>query len=251
MTASLAAARAVLGNDIDQREFDVLGHALGVAADIDVRAVSEPGPQIAAGFAHAVLHVDLLIAVARPGERQPRQQAALFHRLEFVLVEKIVAGTLVAKEQPIAARRLGRLALLKKGAERGHAGARADHDNRHVGVGRQREIMRLLHIDPHARSRLDAIGEIGRADAMPVAIRDAIAHGIDGERDAARIGLGRRRDRIKPRLQRVERLDEGFGVRPDAGEIFRSPPARRVSPRRRRGPRHWRARGLFCGVRRR
>ena len=47
----------------------------GVAADIDVRAVGEPRPQIAADLAHAVLHVDLLVAVARPGERQPRQQA--------------------------------------------------------------------------------------------------------------------------------------------------------------------------------
>ena len=37
-------ARAVRGHDIDQRALDVTRHALGVAADIDVRAVGEPGP---------------------------------------------------------------------------------------------------------------------------------------------------------------------------------------------------------------
>jgi len=37
-------ARTELGDDIDQRTFDVLGHSLGVAADIDVRALGEPGP---------------------------------------------------------------------------------------------------------------------------------------------------------------------------------------------------------------
>jgi hypothetical protein len=35
-------AYAVLGDDLDQRALDVLGHALGIAADIDVGAVGDP-----------------------------------------------------------------------------------------------------------------------------------------------------------------------------------------------------------------
>src|SRR5262245_17552018 len=67
------AARAVLRHDIDQRGLDILCHALGVAADIEVRAVGDPTPQIAANLAHTILHVDLLIAIARPRERQTRE----------------------------------------------------------------------------------------------------------------------------------------------------------------------------------
>src|SRR4051812_1497188 len=51
-------ACTVLRHDVDQRDFDVLRHPLGVAADIDMRAVGKPHPQIAADFAHAVLHVE-------------------------------------------------------------------------------------------------------------------------------------------------------------------------------------------------
>ena len=47
-----------------------------------------------------------------------------------------------------------------------------------------------------------------------------VAHRIDGERDAAGRDLGRRRDRIKPRLQRIERLDERLRIGTDAGEFL-------------------------------
>src|SRR5580698_6468855 len=43
----------------------VLAHGDG-AADIDMGAFCEPSPKIAADLAHAVLHVELLIIVARP-----------------------------------------------------------------------------------------------------------------------------------------------------------------------------------------
>ncbi len=38
-----------------------------------MRAVGEPGPEVAADLAHAVLHVEFLVAVARPGEREARE----------------------------------------------------------------------------------------------------------------------------------------------------------------------------------
>src|SRR5215472_1745025 len=43
----VAGARTVLCDDVDQRALDVLGHALGVAADIDVGALGQPRPQVA------------------------------------------------------------------------------------------------------------------------------------------------------------------------------------------------------------
>src|SRR5262249_26963768 len=64
---------AVLGDQEDQRGIDVLGHALGVAADIDVRPALQPRPQPRRVFAHAMLDVDLVRLVAREGEVKPRQ----------------------------------------------------------------------------------------------------------------------------------------------------------------------------------
>src|SRR5215472_2807595 len=83
-------ARTVRGNDLDPRGLDVPGHAFGIAADIDVRAVSEPSPQLAADLAHTVLDVELLGAVARPGERESGQRARGLQAGELVFVEEIV-----------------------------------------------------------------------------------------------------------------------------------------------------------------
>src|SRR5260370_36456987 len=60
---------------VDEGALHVPRHVLGVAADIDVGAFREPRPQVAADLAHAVLHVELLLAVARPGEREASEHA--------------------------------------------------------------------------------------------------------------------------------------------------------------------------------
>ena len=127
----------------------------------------------------------------------------------------------MAEEQPVAARRLGRHALVQEGAERRDAGAGADHDDRHRGIGRQAEGVRLLHIDFELCAGLDAARRgTSRRRRGACALADLVAHGIDGERDAAGIDLRRGRDRIEPRLQRIERLDEGFRIGADAGEFL-------------------------------
>src|SRR3974390_901602 len=60
----LRRAAAVLRNDVRQRRLDVLRHAQRVAAHVDVCAIVEPCPDVAADFAHAVMHVDFLFRVA-------------------------------------------------------------------------------------------------------------------------------------------------------------------------------------------
>src|ERR1043166_10053281 len=90
----LDGARAMLRHDVDQRALDILRHALGIAADIDMRAVGEPGPEVAADLAHAVLHEEFLAPVARPGEREAREHALRLHAGELVLVEEIVGRAL-------------------------------------------------------------------------------------------------------------------------------------------------------------
>src|SRR5882672_7143998 len=128
-------ARTMGRHDVDQRALDVLGHSLAIAADVNVSALGKPSPQVAADLAHAVLHVDFLIAVARPGKREPGQHACRLHRGQFVLVKEVISAALVAEEQPISSAGSRRHALLKKGAERRNSGAGTDHDDGHGGIG--------------------------------------------------------------------------------------------------------------------
>src|SRR5215831_9959965 len=184
-------ARAVLRDDVDERPLHVLGHALGVTAYIDVGAVGEPSPQVAPHLAHAVLHVELLLAVARPGERQAREHARGLHAGELVLVEEVVVVALMAEEQPVAAGRLRSHALVQEGAERRDAGAGSNHDDGHGRIGREPEAMGTLHVDFESVAWPDALGEVGRCHAQAAPAIDFVAHGINGEGNTAGIALRR------------------------------------------------------------
>ena len=59
--------------------------------------------------------------------------------LPLDLVEEIFALRAFAKEQPVLAGGAARRALFDEGPKRRDAGAGADHDERHVVVGRQAE----------------------------------------------------------------------------------------------------------------
>src|ERR1043166_1394966 len=92
-------ARPEARDHVDERALHVLRHVLGVAAHIEMGAVGDPGPQVAPDLAHAMLNVDFLVAVARPGQSEPREHAGRFHAGKLILVEKVVAAVLMAEEQ--------------------------------------------------------------------------------------------------------------------------------------------------------
>src|SRR6266403_286842 len=154
-------AGAKLRDDIDQCALHILCHPLGIAADIEMRALCKPGPQFATDLAHAILHVELLVAVARPRQRHSRQQAHGFQGVQFVGIEEIATAALMTEEQPVLAGRAGRLAVEQEGAERRDAGTGPDHDDRRLRVLRQAEAVRLLHIDLELLSLVDALAEEG------------------------------------------------------------------------------------------
>jgi len=154
----------VFGHNIYKGALNVFRHAQSIAAHIYVRTTLKPDPKIAPVIAHAVLDVDFLVAVARPGQRQAGEMARLAHGLELFLVEEIVVTALVAEIQPVRPWCIGRETLLQKRAERRDARAGPDHDDRLVRIGRQREVLCLLHIDAHPLTGLDAAREEGRGD---------------------------------------------------------------------------------------
>src|SRR4029079_6804128 len=138
---------------------------------------------------HAILNIYFLVAVARPGECQTREMPRLAHGLELVLIEEIIVAALMAEIEPVGPRGLHREALLQERAERRHAGAGPDHDDRFVRIGGQRKMLRLLHIDPHLLARLDAAREESRGDSKTRALIDLVAHRVDRERHATGIHL--------------------------------------------------------------
>src|ERR1700739_513745 len=185
------------GDDVDQAAFNILAHPFGIAADINIGALGEPGPYFAADLAHAILHIEFLVAVPRPSQRQSRQQARSLQGIEFVAVEKIATAALMAEEQPVLAWRAGRLAVEQERTERRDAGARPDHDDWHLRILRQREAMGLLHIDLDRIAGLEAFGEECRSQSKALALADHITHAINRQRQLSRRGIVRRRDRIK------------------------------------------------------
>src|SRR5581483_1061736 len=158
----LGAAFTVLGDDLDQGTLNVFRHALCIATHIYMCAALDPGPQVAAFIAHTVLHIDLFITVARPGERQTAEMAGLAHRFQFVLVEEIIIAALMAEIEPVRPGSPCGKALLQERPERRDAGSGPDHDDRLGRIGRQRKMLRLLHIDAHCLPDPETVAEKGR-----------------------------------------------------------------------------------------
>src|SRR5204862_2858010 len=90
--------------------------------------------------------------------------------LPFELIEEIVREGAVAEEQPAAAFRLRRTALLNEGAKRRDAGAGADHDDVALGRG-QGEMPIWLELDAHARAFLQARRVVAREALVGAALR--------------------------------------------------------------------------------
>ena len=83
--------------------FDVLGHAGGVAADVEVGAALEPGVELGGVLLHAVLDVDLVGLVAGEGGVEAGEEAVLVHGEELVFVEEVEGAALLAEEEPVVA----------------------------------------------------------------------------------------------------------------------------------------------------
>src|SRR5260370_9784001 len=105
---------ALFRGDFQQRILDVLGHALGIAADVEMSGFVEPRPERGRVLAHAMLKVDLLRLVARESKVELLEHAAALPIDDLVFVEKIRGAFLLAEEQPVGPLGAARLALLEE-----------------------------------------------------------------------------------------------------------------------------------------
>src|SRR5580693_4435830 len=75
---------ALFSDDVGEAAIDIARHPLGIAADIEMRAVFEPRPQLDGVLQEPVLDVDLVLLVARKGGVEPGQQPAVMPRGQLV-----------------------------------------------------------------------------------------------------------------------------------------------------------------------
>src|SRR5690606_19856003 len=137
----LLAHAALLADDVEQRLVHVPGHALGIAADVEVRAPLQPLVQPPRLLPQPVLDVHLLRAVARERDVHAREHAFLAPAQPFELVEEIGGEAAVAVHEPVIAPVAVLGAVLDEGAERRDAGAGTDHDDGHVAIRGQAEAI--------------------------------------------------------------------------------------------------------------
>ncbi len=101
--------------------------------------------------------------------------------LKFVFIKEVLHLALMTEEQPVPALRADGLPLLQKRAE-GRDTEQIPGDDRFFGVGREGEIMRVLHIDFEFRAEGGVFVEEGRRHAETAALAHDVANAIDRER---------------------------------------------------------------------
>src|SRR6266851_8923944 len=178
----------------------VLRHVLGVAADVEIRAVVEPIDEIAPLVPHAMLHVDLLGCIARERVLHAGQRAVGQRVLPFELIEKIMGEAAVAEEQPAAAACRGGAALLHERPERRNAGSRSDHDDVPVRRG-QREMPVRPQLYPQAAALVQPFGDMAGSNPGALAAVTVVAHRGDEEMRLVRDLALRGGDRIGARAE--------------------------------------------------
>src|SRR5690606_15033437 len=104
-------------DDAMQGLVDILGHALGIATDVEMSPLFEPLPEFGSGLQHASLHVNLFLLVATEGRVEAGEVTALHPGDDLLLVEEVGRALLITKEQPVFAVCPGRLALFEKGTK--------------------------------------------------------------------------------------------------------------------------------------
>src|SRR4051812_3003793 len=104
---------ALFLNNLSQGRVDILGHAPGIAADIEIGAFAiEPFPNLGCIREHFVLHVDLVCLIARPRAIEPRQKSIARETRPIFLVGVIAHLALRTEEEPVLPFRAERLPLL-------------------------------------------------------------------------------------------------------------------------------------------
>ena len=174
--------------------------------------VVNPAPQFGSLLAQFVLNVDFLLLIAGPGQVDAAQHAFFDVALPLHLIEEIFSKVRVAEEQPVLTLCAFRRALLHKRAERRDAGTGTNHDHRRFRVRRQTEVIVMLDKNANFAVFFDAVGQETGSAAGTSATFNIITHYANGDVDFAFHFRLRRGDRVEPRRQRAQQVNQRLGI---------------------------------------
>src|SRR6266581_5777768 len=103
---------AFLLDDLTQRGIHVFRHSTSISTYEKMRAFLEPSPDFSRVFHHAMLHVNLVGLIPRPGTIEPRENAIALESIEIVLVGIVAFLPLRSEEEPVSPFCAQRLSLL-------------------------------------------------------------------------------------------------------------------------------------------
>jgi len=196
------------GDGLEERGFDIGGHAFGVPADVEVRALVEPAPELGGVFADALLDVDFFLLIAGEGEVETLEGAVGAPGKELVTIEKVLGFALIAEEEPHGPASAAGLLVLEEGAEGRDAGAGADHDNGHIGRGGQAEELVGVDEEGELAAGRGALADVGRADALAGAAVAFVLDDADGEVDFVGVEGLTGGDGVEARGEAREKLEK-------------------------------------------
>mmetsp|Transcript_9411 Transcript_9411/g.16207 ORF Transcript_9411/g.16207 Transcript_9411/m.16207 type:complete len:386 (-) Transcript_9411:326-1483(-) len=193
---------------------DVVGRLPGRTAEEEVAVLlDEEVPQQLGLLLDLVLDVDLLLLVSREGDAEVRADAALEVIIPLVAVEIVLGAVAAAEEQHRLARLLAHLLLvlplLRHGPHGRQAGSEGSHDDWHLGLGRHAHAGGGLESGRDVEGALGELAEVVGAGAVPeLAARGLPVHDDDAQLQVVALDVLRRRDRVVPRLQDGDHVDQ-------------------------------------------
>src|SRR5207249_6593022 len=120
---------AFLLDDLTQRGIHVFRHSTGISTYEKMRAILEPSPDFNRVFHHAVLHVNLMGLIPRPGTIESRENAIALELIEILFVGVVAFLSSRSEEKPVFSFRAECLSFLQISTKRRDTGARSDHDD--------------------------------------------------------------------------------------------------------------------------
>src|SRR6185437_8788427 len=125
----------------------ILCHVRGVPADVHTGSVLKPLPEGRRLFHHFVLHIDLMILIAREREVEMGEMPVCVHRMKFISIKEIGCGRSFTEEQPIEAGVAESSPFMKERPEWSNSCARTNHDDRRGRIGWKPEALVGLNVD--------------------------------------------------------------------------------------------------------
>jgi hypothetical protein len=171
-------------------------------------------------FDQQILHVGLVILVARECRVELRQVPMRHHLFQFLPIQEVSRRISLTKEQPIAARRSSDPSFMQEAAEGRNSRSGTNHDDRSSGILWQSEFLIRVNNQWQPIAHLDAFVEQGGTYASTVPIIGTEADNRDCRVHLPGVGQRAGRYRVEPRRELRQEPNQLVSCLNDARAVF-------------------------------